>query len=178
MTTYNTGNAIGSTDARDLYDNAQNLDHLVNSTSATYSDRKGVTRCTLAGIQSGVKDVFSDVDASVSKKMTDVDSVLASKITELDSIISSQFNLSAATAWSYKIGATPGTSEGQTTFSGLDLAEGNVEVFYNGIRLYSPDDYSYTHGTLTLAAPCVSGDIVAINNFRYPVTVIDGGYYA
>ena len=158
----------------DLNNAKVDVDHIAeiaNSTAATATDRVGHVKKTLKGI-------FSDVDASVSKKMTDVDSVLASKISELDSIISAQFNLSAATTWSYKIGTTPGTSAGQTMFSGLDLAEGNVEVFYNGIRLYSPDDYSHTHGTLTLAAPCVSGDVVVINNFRYPVTVIDGGYYA
>ena len=41
MTTYNTGNPIGSTDARDLYDNAQAFDEAVNSTGLTYTDRKG-----------------------------------------------------------------------------------------------------------------------------------------
>lgn len=48
MTTYNTGNPIGSTDARDLYDNAQNLDTAINSTAATFKDRLGATRPTLA----------------------------------------------------------------------------------------------------------------------------------
>lgn len=48
MTTYNTGNPIGSTDARDLYDNAQALDTAVNSTAATFTDRCGVVRPTLA----------------------------------------------------------------------------------------------------------------------------------
>lgn len=30
MTTYNTGNPLGSSAAKDLYDNAQNFDHLSN----------------------------------------------------------------------------------------------------------------------------------------------------
>lgn len=51
MTTFNTGNAIGSTDARDLYDNAQNLDHMANSQAATYADRFGVQRRTLAALE-------------------------------------------------------------------------------------------------------------------------------
>ena len=33
MTTYNTGNPLGSTSPKDLYDNAENLDELVNSTT-------------------------------------------------------------------------------------------------------------------------------------------------
>lgn len=158
----------------DLNNAKLDVDHIAeiaNSTAATATDRVGHVKKTLKG-------VFSDVDASVSKKMTDVDSVLASKIAELDSIISSQFNLSAATTWSYKIGTTAGTSAGQTAFSGLDLAEGHVEVFFNGSLIYYPDDYSYTDSALTLAAPCVIGDVVVINNFRYPVTLIDGGHYA
>lgn len=48
MTTYNTGNPIGSTDARDLYDNAQAFDEAVNSTADTFTDRLGNVRKPLA----------------------------------------------------------------------------------------------------------------------------------
>ncbi|TKD32605.1 SGNH/GDSL hydrolase family protein [Azotobacter chroococcum] len=47
MMTYNTGNAVPSTDPRDLYDNAQALDEAVNSTAATFTDRLGNARTTL-----------------------------------------------------------------------------------------------------------------------------------
>lgn len=51
MTTYNTGNPIGSKDPKDLYDNAENLDVLVNATSKdTHPDRFGVPRLTWKGI--------------------------------------------------------------------------------------------------------------------------------
>jgi len=49
MTTYNTRNAIGSTDPRDLYDNAENFDECVNSTALTFDDRFGNARKTIAG---------------------------------------------------------------------------------------------------------------------------------
>lgn len=48
--TYNTGNPIGSTDARDRSDNSENLDLAVNSLSQTFVDRLGRTRDTLEGI--------------------------------------------------------------------------------------------------------------------------------
>lgn len=48
--TYNTGNPIGSTDARDRLDNSENLDLAVNSLSQTFVDRLGRTRDTLEGI--------------------------------------------------------------------------------------------------------------------------------
>lgn len=47
--TYNTGNPLGSTDPRDLLDNASNLDDAMNSTSPTFTDRLGVIRDTYAG---------------------------------------------------------------------------------------------------------------------------------
>ncbi len=50
MTTFNTGNPIGSTDARDRSDNSENLDLAVNSLALTFEDRLGVTRDTLEGI--------------------------------------------------------------------------------------------------------------------------------
>lgn len=47
---YNTGNPIGSTDARDLLDNATNLDKAVNSPAARWTDRLGVSRPSWAGM--------------------------------------------------------------------------------------------------------------------------------
>lgn len=52
MTTYNTGNPLGSSDPRDLYDNAENLDHAVNSDNETWQDRFDRSRRTLAGMES------------------------------------------------------------------------------------------------------------------------------
>lgn len=53
MTIYATGNALGSTDPRDLLDNAQNFDNAVNDVvNDTWVDRFGVTRKTLKGYDS------------------------------------------------------------------------------------------------------------------------------
>ena len=53
MTKYATGNAIGSTDPRDLYDNAQNIDEWANSESkSAHPDRLGVSRRTFHGMES------------------------------------------------------------------------------------------------------------------------------
>ena len=65
MTTYNTGNPVGSTDARDLYDNAQNLDNFSNGTASTYSDRLGVTRRSLAGIDATADSVLNAIGYAV-----------------------------------------------------------------------------------------------------------------
>lgn len=47
--TYNTGNPIGSTDARDLSDNAENFDKALGTLAATWTDRLGVTRDSFEG---------------------------------------------------------------------------------------------------------------------------------
>ena len=50
MTTFNTGNPLGSTDARDLYDNAENFDRAVNQMTLRWTDRFGVSRRSWAGM--------------------------------------------------------------------------------------------------------------------------------
>ena len=47
--TFNTGNPIGSTDPKDLSDNAENFDKALNSTAKTWNDRLGNTRDTFEG---------------------------------------------------------------------------------------------------------------------------------
>jgi len=49
--TFNTGNNVPSTDPRDLYDNAENLDKLVNGADPFYADRKGKLRQSWAGME-------------------------------------------------------------------------------------------------------------------------------
>ena len=51
MTTYNTGNPVGSVDVRDLYDNSENLDNFSNGPLDAYTDRLGVSRQSLQGIR-------------------------------------------------------------------------------------------------------------------------------
>lgn len=64
MTTYNTGNPVGSTDARDLYDNSQALDELVNG-SGTYSNRLGVQRRTLAKLEADFDAQLADAESDL-----------------------------------------------------------------------------------------------------------------
>lgn len=65
MTTYNTQNPLGSTDPRDLYDNAENLDVAANSSADTFQDRLGKSRLTWAGIvKAGSGDPGIAVDAA------------------------------------------------------------------------------------------------------------------
>jgi hypothetical protein len=49
MTTYNTGTPIGSTDARDLYNNAQTLDEIVNSSASSVTTRTGRSVLSIDG---------------------------------------------------------------------------------------------------------------------------------
>ena len=55
-TRYNTGNPIESTDVRDMSDNAKNLDLFSNSSELSFSDRLGVERQTIYGMNSEFND--------------------------------------------------------------------------------------------------------------------------
>lgn len=57
MTTYNTGNPIGSTAAKDFYDNVENYDVALNSTTQdVWTDRLGQQRRTWNGLEGMVSD--------------------------------------------------------------------------------------------------------------------------
>lgn len=51
MTTYRTDNPVGSTKPKDLYDNAQNLDFLLNGPQPYYADRLGRLRQSWSGME-------------------------------------------------------------------------------------------------------------------------------
>jgi len=51
-TRYNTGNGLGSNKLEDLSDNAKNIDNFANSGNETFTDRFGVSRKSIAGMES------------------------------------------------------------------------------------------------------------------------------
>lgn len=64
MTTYNTGNPVGSTAVKDFYDNSQNLDIAVNDKDSEFwVDRLGTRRNTLRGVENRI-GYLSPVDYS------------------------------------------------------------------------------------------------------------------
>lgn len=56
---FNTGNPVGSTDARDLSDNAENFDQFANGTLSAYDDRLGKSRKSIAGMESDFADFLA-----------------------------------------------------------------------------------------------------------------------
>lgn len=68
MTTYDTGNPLGSADPRDLYDNAQNTDAAVNGEGKTWVDRFGRTRVSMKGVEEAVPDAIAARDVTISAR--------------------------------------------------------------------------------------------------------------
>ena len=61
MTTYKTGNPLGSAAVKDLYDNAQNLDHFVcDLDNVEWADRFGVMRKTWWGMETDFQNQMKD----------------------------------------------------------------------------------------------------------------------
>lgn len=70
MTKYNTGDPVGSPSVKNLYDNAENLDHFVNDkNNETWSDRLGHERITYKGMENqfnqSIEQFNLDADAAI-----------------------------------------------------------------------------------------------------------------
>lgn len=68
MTTFDTGNPLGSPDPRDLFDNAQNTDDAVNGEGKTWVDRFGRTRVSMKGVEEAVPDAIAARDDATSAR--------------------------------------------------------------------------------------------------------------
>lgn len=79
MTTYNTGNPIGSADPKDFYDNAENLDLAINGTGDVWLDRLGVSRKSIAGYNKDMQDRVDEAAASANEASTSEQNALASE---------------------------------------------------------------------------------------------------
>lgn len=66
MTTYFTGNPLGSQDPRDLFDNSGNLDQFMLSQQRTFPDRLGVERSTLKALEDATPDAIAARDRAES----------------------------------------------------------------------------------------------------------------
>lgn len=66
MTTFDTGNPLGSSDPRDLFDNARNTDDAVNGEGKTWTDRFGRTRVSMKGVEEAVPDAIAARDRAES----------------------------------------------------------------------------------------------------------------
>jgi hypothetical protein len=69
--TYNTGNPVGSTDPRDLYDNASNFDEGMNAIAPSFTDRKGVLRKAWSGMETEFNLAQSGRETEFQQFLTD-----------------------------------------------------------------------------------------------------------
>lgn len=72
--TFNTGNNVPSTDPRDLYDNAENLDKLVNGTDPFYADRLGKLRESWAGMENSFNNAQEGRETAFTLSQADKES--------------------------------------------------------------------------------------------------------
>jgi len=69
---YDTGNPVPSIDPRDLDDNAENLDNLVNGVDAVYPDRLGVMRKSYAGMEADIEELLDNPNLAAFAALTGV----------------------------------------------------------------------------------------------------------
>ena len=72
--TFNTGNNVPSTDPRDLYDNAENLDKLVNGADPFYADRLGKLRESWSGMENSFNNAQEGRETAFTLSQADKES--------------------------------------------------------------------------------------------------------
>lgn len=72
--TFNTGNNVPSTDPRDLYDNAENLDNLVNGADPFYADRLGKLRESWSGMENSFNNAQEGRETAFTLSQADKES--------------------------------------------------------------------------------------------------------
>jgi hypothetical protein len=75
---FNTGNPLGSTDARDGNDNAKNLDVAVNGLDPTWNDRFGRTRHTMFGLETNATAVVQAATEQADRAESEADDAATS----------------------------------------------------------------------------------------------------
>lgn len=150
MTTFNTGNPIGSTDSRDRLDNSENADILENSTSLRYhADRLGTVRKTRYGMQKEHDDQIAahnnEFNSQLSAQNAEHNDQIAAHENEFDTKIATYDN------------------EFDAHISGMAIS--NVGTFSAGYTLtnirqslrYAVDGYEYSwSGTFPKVVPAGS----------------------
>lgn len=90
MTTYKTNNPIGSTNPKDLYDNAQSLDVAVNDVAnLTWKDRLGKDRPTLKGALDAVDRTIESADNQIASVTSNANTQIANTTNNANAIIAS-----------------------------------------------------------------------------------------
>ena len=80
--THNTGNPIGSTNPKDLFDNAKCLDSFANGPAATYKDRLGVDRKSIPGM-------IAEFDSGLAQHDTNFQSAQNERTEQFDRLMES-----------------------------------------------------------------------------------------
>ncbi|MCU8612234.1 hypothetical protein OE189_25965, partial [Klebsiella pneumoniae] len=74
MSTYKTGNPLGSAAVKDLFDNAENLDFALNSlTALIWTDRLGKVRPSFFGIETSFLSQMSSQESRFTSQLADQD---------------------------------------------------------------------------------------------------------
>lgn len=135
---YNTGNAVGSTDAKDLHDNAIVFDQLVNGTDSEVTDRLGTQLKTIQYLQNilgslDLGDTYADVTTGINATQNGTYFRVPQGVDAQSSFVYYLNNNGTAT----EVASTPGTavlSTGTVQSNGKDIAtiSAGLVMYYDG----------------------------------------------
>lgn len=127
---YNTGNAVGSVDPRDLIDNAEHLDDAVNGESPIWTDRLGRVRVSMFGAEANASIITQRAEAAAATSVAAVSSTSASVAAAAAEAVKSK--ASADTAASIVTGGTA-SLEPLPGLMPLADGEGKIDLRWLGV---------------------------------------------
>lgn len=155
MTSYNTGNPLGSQDPRDLYDNAENLDSFLNGEGSSYLDRLGRERKSYEGV---VRDFEGPLQQAIQ----------AAEDASTSASLAGDSEQAAATARDQSVAASEASGIARIfdTYTeaeaATDLNEGDiVEVVQDETRNAMVSRYRYESGALAYKWQPGQGSVTA-----------------
>ncbi len=92
MTTFNTGNPVPSTAAKDLYDNAENLDLAINGDLPTWIDRKGRTRKSVSGAVAALESAIDSAGLTLDAELVRLKGLAQAAIVAVDKMLEGATN--------------------------------------------------------------------------------------
>lgn len=189
MTTYNTGNSLGSTDPRDLYDNAQALDQAINAAASTYTNRLGQVKPTLQAALDGAKQfndrgtwgtgtAYARKDIFTYSGITYVTLTAHTSTSVASDLAAGKIGVFSGNAAAFDY--TPPNAEVQST----NVSDALTEIinytggFAKGLTYISPTVYRFGQitGIHESFSTVITGDSLSFNGYGYSFTVNPGGY--
>lgn len=183
MTTYNTGNPLGSSAAKDMYDNAQNLDHRENdAVNETWPDRLGRDRLMWHGMEEQYKRTLASLGWIIVESFQSGATLTLPNQALKDEVSGEYYRWDGSLPKLVPTGSTPDTTGGVGAEAWVSVGDASVRPWvsqnFEEAEYKKLQNVSFATGTTIINADEVLFNAATAFYYQYkgalPVTVAPG----